>query len=267
MFFADCRMDLLMAYPDDVIPIGEGFWNLRGSFHIGPVDIGTHASLIALEDGGHLLLDGCKLAERAQRWLDDATDGGASLKAVLHLHPFHTVFVRKVHERYPNAPLFGTKRHHLKATDLPWEELTTDDPALHERFAADLSFSVPSGVHFIPDNDNLHFASVLAFHPRSRTLHVDDTLMAIRMPWLLRWWKEDVIRFHPTLKRVLQEREGAANEFRVWAEDIVERCADVTNLCAAHSTAIRVDEPLRPRVAKALTKVEGHLRAHEKRHG
>lgn len=256
-----------MAYPDDVIPIGEGFWNLRGSFRIGPVDIGTQASLVALEGGGHVLLDGCTLSDEGQAWLDDATDGGASLKAVLHLHPFHTVFVRKVYERYPNVPLFGTKRHHQKATDLPWDELTTDDPALHERFSADLSFSVPPGVHFIPENENLHFASVLAFHPRSRTLHVDDTLMAIRLPWLLRWIKRDVIRFHPTLKKVLHERGGAAAEFRDWAEDIVTRCADVTNLCAAHSAAIRSDEPLQPRVAQALAKVEGHLRAHEAKHG
>ncbi len=256
-----------MAYPDDVIPIGEGFWNLRGSFKIGPVDIGTQASLVALEEGGHVLLDGCELSEEGQRWLDDATDGGASLKAVLHLHPFHTVFVRKVHERYPNVPLFGTKRHHLKATDLPWDPLTTDDPGLHQRFAADLSFSVPAGVDFIPANENLHFASVLAFHPRSETLHVDDTLMAIRVPKLLRWIKSDVIRFHPTLKRVLQPRPGAAAEFRAWAEDLVERCRTVENLCAAHSAALSLGEPIAPRVEQALAHVEGTLRAHEKRHG
>jgi len=256
-----------MAYPDGVIPIGEGFWNLRGSFKVGPVDIGTHSSLVELEEGGHLLLDGCELPERAQEWLDDVTDGGASLKAVLHLHPFHTVFVRQVHQRYPNVPLFGTKRHHQKATDLPWGELTTDDPKLHERFAANLGFSVPPGVHFIPDNENLHFASVLAFHGRSKTLHVDDTLMAIRLPKLLRWVKRDVIRFHPTLKHVLHERGGAAAEFRAWAEDIVDRCVDITNLCAAHSAAIRGDESLEPRIRKALDKVEGTLRAHEKQHG
>lgn len=256
-----------MATPDDVIPIGEGFWNLRGSFRVGPVDIGTHASLVALEGGGHLLLDGCELSGAGQRWLDETTDGGATLRAVLHLHPFHTVFVKRLHRRYPAAPLFGTERHHRKAPDLPWEPLTTDDPELHARFAADLSFSVPPGVHFVPENENLHFASVLAFHPRSRTLHVDDTLMAVRLPWLLRWWKRDVIRFHPTLKRVLHEREGAAAEFRAWAEGLVDRCAEITNLCAAHSAAIRGDEPLKPRIAKALRKVEGHLRAHEAKHG
>jgi hypothetical protein len=255
-----------MAYPDDVIRIGEGFWNLRGSFKVGPVDIGTQASLVALEEGGHVLLDGCELSDEGQRWLDDATDGGASLKAVLHLHPFHTVFVRRVHERYPNVPLHGTKRHHPKAADLPWDPLTTDDPALHARFP-DLDFSVPAGVAFIPDNENLHFASVLAFHERSKTLHVDDTLMAIRLPKLLRWIKRDVIRFHPTLKRVLEPREGAANEFRAWAQELIARCAAITNLCAAHSAALQLGEPLAPRVDQALTKVEGTLRAHEKRYG
>jgi len=255
-----------MAYPNGVIPTGEGFWNLRGSFEIGPVDIGTQCSLVELEEGGHVLLDGCELSDDAQLWLDDVTDGGATLKAVLHLHPFHTVFVRQVHERYPNVPLFGTKRHHPKASDLPWDELTTDDPALHERFP-DLDFSVPAGVELIPDNENLHFGSVLAFHPRSKTLHVDDTLVAVRLPKLLRWIKREVIRFHPTLGRVLLPRAGAAAEFRAWADELIARCASIENLCAAHSAALRFGEPIASRIERALTKVEGTLETHEKRYG
>ena len=256
-----------MQTPGDVIAVGEGFWNLRGAFRLGPFDIGTQASLVALEEGGHVILDACDLSEEGWRWLDEATEGGATLKGVLHLHPFHTVFVKTLHERYPAAPLYGTRRHETQAPDLPWEAVTTDDPGLHERFARDLRFTVPAGVELIPDDEKLHFSSVLAIHPRSKTLHVDDTLMALRMPWGLRWITEDVIRFHPTLGQVLEEHPQAAAEFRAWAQELAARCGDLENLCAAHTRSLLGVSDLGVRVEAALGKVEGKLARHERRHG
>ena len=68
-----------MQTPGDVIAVGEGFWNLRGAFRLGPFDIGTQASLVALEEGGHVILDACDLSEEGWRWLDEATEGLAPL--------------------------------------------------------------------------------------------------------------------------------------------------------------------------------------------
>lgn len=253
--------------PHDVVATGPRFHNLRGSFRIaGIVDIGTQCSLVEQARGGFVLLDACELSDEAQRWVDARVHG--DMRAIVHLHPFHTVHVRAAHARYPDAKLYGTARHRDKAPELPWQPETTDSPALHALFADDLDFSVPRGVTLIPDNEKLHFASVLAFHPASRTLHVDDTLLYMKLPKLLRMFKRDVLRFHPTLSKVLEPRPGAADDFRAWGQELVERCKSVDALCAAHSAVLRDPSPsLAERVQLALENVEPTLRAHRAKHG
>jgi hypothetical protein len=263
---ADARL------PRSVVDLGAGFWNLRGSFRLGGlIELGTQASLVRRQSGRFVLLDAIDLDDATRRWVDERTDGGEAIEAVLHLHPFHTLHVRALHARYPGAKLYGTVRHHERFPDLPWEAARTEDPALHTLFADDLDFSVPRGVELVPSNENLHFSSVLAFHRASKTLHVDDTLLYLRLPGPLRALKRDVLRFHPTLGRVLEPRAGAARDFRAWAEELVERARGVENLCAAHSAVLRgpehPDPPLATRIAQALQKVEGTLRRHERAHG
>ncbi|MFW5920228.1 MAG: hypothetical protein ACOCUS_00205 [Polyangiales bacterium] len=255
-----------------VIRTGEGFWNIRGSFKLGGVvDLGTQASLVRRASGRFVLLDGCPLTDDARRWILELTDGGSAVEAILHVHPFHTLHVRRARELFPEAKLYGTARHVTMFEDLPWERPRTEDPGLHEMFADDLDFSVPRGVDFIPSNENLHFSSVLVFHRASRTLHVDDTLLYIPMPKPVRALKADVLRFHPTLSKVLERRAGAAEDFRRWARGLVAQARDVDNLCAAHSAALLGrDNPgssVWARIEAALDKVEGTLRAHERAHG
>lgn len=259
--------------PRDVIDVGRGFVNLRGSFKIaGVIDIGTHASLVERAGSGYLLLDACALTPAAQAFLDEKTNGGEKIEAVLHLHPFHTVHVKAAHARYPKAKLYGTSRHVERAPDLPWEAERTDSEALHARFADDLDFSVPRGVDFVSPNPKLHFSSVLAFHRASRTLHVDDTLFFFRSPWILRPFLGDgLLRFHPTLRDVLERRAGAASDFRAWAAELVTRAKDVENLCAAHTGVLLARQnqgaSIAERIEAALRRVEGTLAAHEEAHG
>ena len=157
-----------------------------------------------------------------------------------------------------------TERHATaRAPDLPWEDLVTEDPALHERFAADLDFTVPRGVDFVPTDERLHFASVLVRHRAARTLHVDDTLSYLKLPFV------GGVRFHPTLKSVLQPRPGAAADFRAWGAELVELCRGVQHLCTAHGRTlprISGDETVASWVQGALARVESTLRAHEERH-
>jgi hypothetical protein len=257
--------------PPGVLQPGDAFWNLRGSFKIGGViEIGTHCSLVRRESGGYLLLDACELSAEARRWLDERTDGGAAIDAVLHLHPFHTLSVRDAHARYPRARLHGTARHRDQAPELPWDPLTTEDPRLHALYAEDLELTVPRGVALVPGDPNVHFSSVLAIHPASRTLHVDDTLVYVRLPRLLRAVEHHTVRFHPTLSRALERQAGAAAEFRAWARSLIDRCATIDNLCAAHSAArLARSRPSGPSLAalieRALLRVEPVLRAHELR--
>ena len=258
--------------PSNVIEVADGFWNIRGSFVIaGFYDLGTQASLVRRASGKYVLLDACALADDTRRWIHELTRDGEDLEAILHLHPFHTLHVRSAHEAFPRAKLHGTARHREKLADLPWEPLLTEDAALHEAFQEDFAFSVPCGVDFIPKDEKLHFASVLAFHHASKTLHVDDTLLYMRLPWPIRLFKPDVTRLHPTLGAVLEHRAGAAADFRAWTRELVELTRDVQNLCAAHSTALlaRKNEgaSIVTRVEAAVRGVEGKVVAHERKFG
>ncbi|MGE4069584.1 MAG: hypothetical protein AB7E72_00235 [Lysobacterales bacterium] len=257
----------------DIIAIGDSFWNFRGSFRIaGLVDIGTHVSLIQRSNGKFLFLDSYTLSASQAEAVDDITGGGKQIEAILNLHPFHTVHVQAMHERYPKAKLYGTQRHLDRYPELPWEKLRTEDAGLHRKYAEDLEFSVPQGVDFISANDNVHFSSVLALHKATQTIHVDDTLMYVRLPLPMRLLGvPDLLSFHPTLAMALQKRAGAAREFRDWAEALIKRWKGAENLCAAHTTTLADDgnrgAPIHERIRKALAKVSATLRAHERSYG
>ena len=100
------------------IQVSENFWNFRGSFKIaGVLDVGTQASLVRLGSGKFVFLDAYSLSPSARREVDELTDGGEQLEAILNLHPFHTLHVERMHEMYPQATLYGTARHLSKFPD------------------------------------------------------------------------------------------------------------------------------------------------------
>lgn len=259
--------------PKKTLQVAEDFWNIRGSFKIGGVvDVGTQVSLVRRANGKFVFLDSYSLSDSAAREVDVLTNGGQDLEAILNVHPFHTVHVRKMHERYPRAKLYGTARHLSRFSALPWESLKTEDPELHATFAEDFDFSIPKGVDFVSANENVHFSSVLVRHRASKTIHVDDTLMYLRLPRVARrLGLKDSMTFHPTLGKALEKRAGAARDFRKWAEDLAQRWSDVQNLCAAHTAALLADKnggaSIESRILKALGKAAGTLEAHERKYG
>ena len=234
--------------------LGEGVWNLRGSFRVGPVDVGTHASLVRLASGRFVLLDAIDFTDVQRRFLAETTENGAALEAVLHLHPFHTVFVESAARRFPNARQHGTSRHRARLPSVAWEPLATEDPELHARYAGDLAFSIPRGVTFVPANENLHFASVLALHRASGALHVDDTFNMQTAPRFLRRAGGVLVTLHPTLPFVLEPRPEAVREFRGWADEVLALAADARHLAVAHDGVFSpsAGEPsVRERLARA----------------
>jgi hypothetical protein len=255
-----------------VIELGNGFWNLRGSYRFrGVLEIGTQMSLVQRANGKYVLLDACALDDTARSFIDEHTNGGADLSAIVHLHPFHTIHVQAVHLAYPKAKLYGTSRHKGRFGDLPWEAIRTEDAAMGAVFADDLEFSVPRGVDFVPSNPNLHFASVLAIHRASKTLHVDDTLCFARLPWILRPFGRELFTFHPTLAKVLQRRAGAVDEFRSWARELITRAESLENACTAHVSALikanNAGPPIATRIEAAFQRVAGVLAVHAKKYG
>lgn len=249
---------------DQLIHVAEGFWNLRGSFKVaGVLDIGTQCSLVRRPNGRFVLLDSYTLRGDVQNEVMKLTDGGEAIEAVLNLHPFHTLHVAATHAMFPNAKHYGTVRHRTQCPDVPWQPEKTEDPELHALFS-EFVFSVPRGVDFVPSDPKLHFASVLALHPASRTLHVDDTLMHTRIPFM------SGVTFHPTLKATLQHRKSAVQDFRTWAGELIGLCEGVDNLCAAHTRPLLKADggaSIAERVKKALVAVESVLETHERRHG
>ena len=255
-----------------IIQISENFWNIRGSFKVAKViDIGTQASLVKLTNGKFVFLDSYTLSGSVLRTIDKLTNNGEDVVAILNLHPFHTLHVEWMLARYPEAKHYGTARHLAKFPDLDWQPTCTEDAETQALFAKDFEFSVPRGVEFISDDENIHFSSVLVFHPASNTIHVDDTLMYLRLPLLMRFFGlPNAFSFHPTLARVLEKRDGAVNDFRLWANQLADDWKNAENLCAAHNAALQTNEDdtsIRDRIIEALNKVEDKLASHERKYG
>lgn len=256
-----------------ILQISDDFWNIRGSFKIaGFIDIGTQAALVRRANGKFVFLDSYTFDRQTQKELDELTNNGADVQAVLNLHPFHTLHVEFMQQQYPKAKHYGTARHLSKFAALKWQALRTEDAELHDKFASELDFSVPAGVDYISDDESVHFSSVLAYHRDSRSIYSDDTLMYIRLPMLMRvLGMSDSFSFHPTLSKVLLKRRGATHEFSAWAAQLADEWQDAENLCAAHTTTLlgadNKGDNIHDRIINALKKVQSTLDSHEKKYG
>ena len=225
--------------------------------------LGTQSSLVRLRSGKFVLLDCVPLEDEARTKVMRLTGDGKQLEAIINLHPFHTLHVKKVAELFPDATLYGTARHHTKRSKLEWAPDKTESKELAERYAEDFDFLIPRGVDFIPDNENLHFSSVLAIHRETKTLHVDDTVNYVAIPGVKR------LSFHPSLGGVLERRKEAAQEFRDWARELIERCKTVDHICTAHMRlpAPRQFSPIADELSRALQRAEKKLQRHEQSFG
>jgi hypothetical protein len=256
---------------DKILKISDKFWNIRGEFNVfGLLNIGTHASLVKRGNGMFVLLDAYEMQDDVKQQIDSLTNNGVNIEAIINLHPFHTVHIEKIHGDYPNAKLYGTQRHIDKLPNLTWQTELTNSNEFAALFSDDFEFSVPRGVDFISKNERLHFSSVLAYHKESKTIHVDDTLMYLQLPGLLRFLKSPELSFHMTLSKTLERRKGAADDFRLWATDIAEQWSGAEVLCAAHSSTLFIKNQspsIAAMIMTALERVELTLKHHENKFG
>jgi hypothetical protein len=245
---------------DQWVETGSGFWNIRGSLKLaGFLELGTQMSLVKRASGKFILLDSYTPDVATRQRLFDLTDGGRAIEAILNLHPFHTLHVTNVAALFPNAKLYGTSRHVARFPELTWEAAHTESAALGDLFD-ELRFSVPRGVDFVCEDERQHFASVLAFHPASATLHVDDTLTWLALPFV------GGLRFHPSLSKVLQRRPNAVAEFRSWLVTLRALFSEVRTVCAAHMKPLAPsDGKLQARLEDAIGRIEPLLVKHEQR--
>lgn len=259
-----------------IIEVGERFWNIRTPFRVfGMVDIGTHASLIQLENGGFVLLDSVTIDKNSkmETKINKLTHNGKLLKAIINLHPFHSVSINHMHERFSGAKLYGTKRHHKKFPSLPWQPEITESEKFNKIYKQDLDFHVPKGVNLVTANPNVHFSSVIAWHKPGKTIHVDDTFgYAKDVPLLARALiSEDNVSLHPMLKEALEKRANAGQDFLDWLESFIDTHRDAQNLCTAHNSCLLATENKGESIYKRLkalltNKLKKLLSDHDKKY-
>jgi len=255
---------------DKLVDLGNGFWSIRGQFRIaGLFDVGTQASLVEIEAGRFLMLDAYEPTGPTRDAVLALTDGGAAVEAVLNLHPFHTRHCAAVSGMLPKAGLYGTQRHKRVCPQLDWQAQTTDQEAVWTRYGEHLAFSVPGGVDLVSSSEHVHFASVLAFHRRSGTIHVDDTFVAGLIPPPISWLAGDPrLRLHPTLGGALRKEPGAAASFREWLRQLADEWNDARQVCVAHRCILRLGPGgFRQQALAALDQAEKTLAGHERRYG
>jgi len=213
---------------NQTIPIGPGFWNIRSSFVIDDIDIGTHMSIIQLKSGKFVIVDTVQLNPELQNEINNLTHNGTLMEAVIATHPFHTTYFPAFYEAYPKAPFYGTPRHLKIEPQIPWAGSMYDCanrqrwlPEIHMRIARGSEFENPQ-----PESTN-HFSGIHVFHPMSRTIHVDDTVM-IDEPF-----NGDML-FHPSLVGPgLYHIPEAPDAFSTWVKKYINEW-DFDIICAAH---------------------------------
>lgn len=220
---------------EELIDLGNGFRNIRGNFRIGGViNVGTQCSLVELPSGRFVFLDSYTLQGDIRQQVMALTDNGRLLEAVLNVHPFHTVHCEQMARDFPRAVFYGSQRHHRKVPQVRWAEQLVESPFVAARYP-ELEFALPEGIEYISANENVHAGSLLAYHPASRTLHVDDTFAVLprTLRALLPFLPDLMV--HPTAKQALKKQAGAGKAFCDWAEGLARRWEDTRQVCAAHS--------------------------------
>ena len=96
-----------------------------------------------------------------------------------------------------------------KPQKINWADDLVESDAVAARYP-ELKFSMSEGVYYISPNEMSHAGSLLAYHPASQSLHVDDTFMSAPTKLLEAVLPELIL--HPTTKKALK------NATRCWLE-------------------------------------------------
>ena len=236
------------------------FHNLRTSFKMKGVDIGTHMSIFVKKNGRMVVVDAITLSPEAKAEFDTLTKDGTLVDAVLAVHPFHTLAFKSFHEAYPNLKYFGTPRH-IRRNDIPWTDaLKRDDPKSLTRpeWAPEIELRIPEGAEYdspFPEEKN-HFISVFVYHKTSKTMHVDDSLIYAEQPNLLMkafGYSAGNLSYHPSMYflglnglnsftgatatnsvSLRQKDPNAPLIFSKWMDDTLNTWNDIENLATAH---------------------------------
>jgi CxxC motif-containing protein len=144
--------------------IAPGFYNLRTNFKVlvGILNIGTHMSFLKLSNGKFLVIDTVPLDDEGviKKEIDELTNNGQDMEAVVACHPFHTLAFRGFYAAYPNVPYYGTPRHLRNIKDIPW---VGDVQTVLDKWAPEVQMRIPAGAEFVapqPESYKYEFFSI-----------------------------------------------------------------------------------------------------------
>ncbi len=150
-----------MSDSDKIHDLGNGFWNIRGSFRLGGVlNIGTQCSLVKLDSGRFIFLDSYALTDEVRDEVMALTNNGQEVEAVLNVHPFHTVHCAQMAEDFPQAIFYRSSRHHQQVPEVSWVADLVASEAVAKSYSQ-LQFSMSQGSYYIPPNEMIHAGPVL----------------------------------------------------------------------------------------------------------
>jgi len=229
-----------MSKKGELIEVAPNFWNIRGSFTIKKlIDIGNQMSIIRLDSGKFLVIDAIPLTEKLRKDIDDLTENGKKIEAVLATHPFHTLAIPAFYSIYPTAAYYGCPRHLRKLTNIKWAG-DLNDCKTRSLWEPEVEMRIPAGAEFVapvPEDTN-HFSTVWVFHKASRTIHIDDCIFYAEDPGFLLslgGFKKGSMNFHPSMKNVgLLPHPDAPNQFRDWVALVIKDW-DFDNIVTAHT--------------------------------
>ncbi len=126
--------------------IGPGFWNVRTSFKLFKIiDIGTHMSVIQLRSGNFLVIDTVEINDQLKKELDDLTNNGTKIEAVIGVHPFHTLAFPGFYKLYPDAKYYGTPRHLRNLKDIKWTGQLDNNKESLSIWEPEVELRIPAG--------------------------------------------------------------------------------------------------------------------------
>lgn len=225
---------------DKIYDLGQGFWSIRGSFiKNGIIDIGVQSALIKLASGRFIFLDSYTLTGEVRQQIMALTTDGQDVEAVLNVHPFHTVHCAQMAQDFPQAIFYGSSRHHEKVPSVSWSEDLVESEAVAQRYP-ELEFSLPKGIYSISPNDAVHASSLLAYHPASKSIYVDDTFEI--PPSKLFNAVQPRLGLHPTTKQALLDETTASRQYCDWVMTLAHKWRDTRYFCGAHSGLVEFGE-------------------------
>lgn len=167
------------------------------------------------------------------------TNDGQDVEAVLNVHPFHTVHCAQMAKDFPQAIFYGSSRHPEQVPEVNWAEDLVESDAVAARYP-ELKFSLPQGIHYISPDETVHASSLLAYHPASQSIYVDDTF---EIPPSKRFNAvQPNLGLHPTTKKALKDDANAGKEYCDWAIELAHEWRSGRHFCGAHSGLVVFEE-------------------------